>query len=449
MTGASTASSGGLAFGGVPAFSFQQPSAPAGTEDGRRPVRTHQPSYPPRDVVRGILRRKQVSLDLLSPQQAEFFGAMEREEELKSKEEVIAEEEEEEAEEMKKLFFPLKFAPPARGAKKEMAHGEVEEGRPPKEVEAPPIVRATRIDKIKALILCCLMIAFVGVCIGWETHEDESHSVFGLVGKACVTDCLGDREFRNFFVGNEDHFHSGDVSKQTCLSYTVTWDVSKFDSHNVSYIYLFLLQIIALTMHLDPRPSEDNVFAHARVDIVRVDETAVGSTSKTVVKSVEFGPPDAHERITFKDKVTVNWENPEHHHVINVYSETGVPLSFTLAATKQSPLSDKSVLIAALIMIFVYVFILLEVIHRTLVSIFGSMVALFFFFLMHNGETESIKVSTVVAWYWYHGRLLLATFSYFQLFNPLLLLSPSSLDHHASSRVEYFGTPFWYDGACW
>jgi hypothetical protein len=202
-------------------------------------------------------------------------------------------------------------------------------------------------------------------------------------------------------------------------------------------------------MHLDPRPSEDNVFAHARVDIVRVDETAVGSISKTVVKSVEFGPPDAHERVTFKDKVTVNWENPEHHHVINVYSETGVPLSFTLAATKQSPLSDKSVLIAALIMIFVYVFILLEVIHRTLVSIFGSMVALFFFFLMHNGETESIKVSTVVAWYWYHGRLLLATFSYFQLFNPLLLLSPSSLDHHASSRVEYFGTPFWYDGACW
>ena len=37
-------------------------------------------------------------------------------------------------------------------------------------------------------------------------------------------------------------------------------------------------------------------------------------------------------------------------------------------------------------------FILLDVLHRTLVSIFGSMIALFFYFVIHNGETESIKV---------------------------------------------------------
>jgi len=42
-------------------------------------------------------------------------------------------------------------------------------------------------------------------------------------------------------------------------------------------------------------------------------------------------------------------------------------------------------------MILVYLFILLEWIHRTLVAIFGSMVALFFFFLMHGSETESIR----------------------------------------------------------
>lgn len=219
MMGASTATSeGGLAFGGVPSLSFQQPT-PMSVDGAGRPLRKQQPSYPPRDVIRGILRRKQVSLDLLSPQQAQFFGAMEREEEL------VEKEEEEEEEEMKKLFFPLKFPPPPKGVgKKEKAHGvgEVEEGRPPKEVEAPPIVRATRTDKIKALILCCLMIAFVAVCIGWETHEDESHSVFGLVGKACVTDCLGDREFRNFFVGNEDHFDSGDVSIRYIVHATKT-----------------------------------------------------------------------------------------------------------------------------------------------------------------------------------------------------------------------------------
>ena len=56
-------------------------------------------------------------------------------------------------------------------------------------------------------------------------------------------------------------------------------------------------------------------------------------------------------------------------------------LTYTLYASRLSPLADHSVLIAALIMIFVYFFILIEVIHRTLVAIFGSMVALFFFFL--------------------------------------------------------------------
>lgn len=41
--------------------------------------------------------------------------------------------------------------------------------------------------------------------------------------------------------------------------------------------------------------------------------------------------------------------------------------------------------------IIVYIFILLEIIHRTLVAIFGSLVALFFFFMMHGGHTESIS----------------------------------------------------------
>lgn len=65
-------------------------------------------------------------------------------------------------------------------------------------------------------------------------------------------------------------------------------------------------------------------------------------------------------------------------------------LTFTLYASTLAPLAEHSVLIAALIMIFVYIFILLEVIHRTLVALFGSFVALFFLFLMHGGHTESI-----------------------------------------------------------
>lgn len=41
-------------------------------------------------------------------------------------------------------------------------------------------------------------------------------------------------------------------------------------------------------------------------------------------------------------------------------------------------------------MVVVYMLILVEVLHRTLVAVFGSMVALMFFFVMSHGETESI-----------------------------------------------------------
>jgi Na+/H+ antiporter NhaD/arsenite permease-like protein len=152
-----------------------------------------------------------------------------------------------------------------------------------------------------------------------------------------------------------------------------------------------LIQVIELTMHMDPRVQIDGINDQARVEIVRIDEDANGSKYQTAVHTLLFGPPDEKERATFKDKIVVDWDDSGNHHVINVYSELGNPLSFTLAAQKQTPLSKHSVLIAALIMVAVYVFILIEVIHRTLVSIFGSMVALFFFFLIHNGETESIK----------------------------------------------------------
>jgi hypothetical protein len=147
-------------------------------------------------------------------------------------------------------------------------------------------------------------------------------------------------------------------------------------------------------MHLDPIHQEEDIFEKAKVEITRIDDS--DSNNQTVVETIYFGPPDKHYRKTFTEKIKVDWTNPENHHVINVYSATGTQLSFTLAASRQTPLSQYSVLIAALIMIAVYVLILLEIIHRTLVSIFGSMVALFFYFLMHDGETESIRVSSLL-----------------------------------------------------
>jgi hypothetical protein len=145
-------------------------------------------------------------------------------------------------------------------------------------------------------------------------------------------------------------------------------------------------------MHIDPYPRADDteIVDGVLVEIVQLEN---GSTSgdQRSVKTITFGGPDEHHRKKYSDKLKVDWENPDKRHVLNVTSKSGNNLSFTLAATRQTPLSNNSILIAALIMVVVYIFILLELIHRTLVSIYGSMVALFFYFLMHNGETESIK----------------------------------------------------------
>lgn len=154
---------------------------------------------------------------------------------------------------------------------------------------------------------------------------------------------------------------------------------------------ILLKQVLSFVLHVDPKPNEQYESSEINVDIVRLDEDSDGNEVQTVVNSQVFGPPDSYEREKAKSKVVVDWEYPDKTHVINISSSTGSPVSLTLAAMRQTSLSQQSVLIAALIMVLVYVFILLEWIHRTLVAIFGSMIALFFFFLMNGGETESIS----------------------------------------------------------
>ena len=172
-------------------------------EDGVYSHRERQTSQPPRaGVVGGILRRKQVSLDLLAPN--EFFDIPEEDKEV---EEV----------ETPNVIFPLRFAPRVHNGNKGGGgghgghggggHGDVEKGS-----GAPPIRKAMRKDKIMAIILACLLTAFVGVCVGWKTHEEKDHSLFGIVGTACVTQCLGDKDYRNFFLAHHDHFELKDVS---------------------------------------------------------------------------------------------------------------------------------------------------------------------------------------------------------------------------------------------
>lgn len=150
--------------------------------------------------------------------------------------------------------------------------------------------------------------------------------------------------------------------------------------------------MISLVIHIDPNPSEETQSDNEiNVDIIRLNQGSNEEEIQTIVHTVKFGPPDEYKRVSQNSKITVDWDSPSNHHIINITSKNEKSLSLTLAAMRQTSLGQYSVLVAALIMIVVYIFILLEWIHRTLVSIFGSMVALFFLFLVNGGETDSIR----------------------------------------------------------
>jgi Na+/H+ antiporter NhaD/arsenite permease-like protein len=214
------------------------------------------------------------------------------------------------------------------------------------------IIRATRSDKIKGAICFALMFALTIVTAAWETHLDKESFLRTPVGMACVTECEGDIETRDFLNGHY-HFKDGEV--------------------------------LDMFMHVDANSPAAEAEEHIFADIVGADTGNLKAT-------VKFGDVDEEERKTYEKRVTVDFENPEEAHVINVRTESGgFEVSFTLAAYVLTPLAQYSELIGLLIMIVVYILILIEVIHRTLVAVFGSMVALMFFFVMSGGETESIE----------------------------------------------------------
>jgi Na+/H+ antiporter NhaD/arsenite permease-like protein len=402
--------------------------------------------------MKGMLRRKQISLDLLGPN--DFFSApLEEEEELATgaadrmptmkedeeegiedkKDELLAKEEE-----MKKLFGPLRFSKPMKkrtggsgghGGRpsssgtedfydeevsdaferyaaanaqletqvnsmkaylkdegvltdkifqaskdiertqaevmedeallkktllKKQAGEEVAPSETPDIQSDDGIAKASKSDKIKAIACFFIMLALTIVICAWKTHEDEESYLRGPVGLACQTNCTGSPD-KDFFAGHA-HFKSG--------------------------------QVIELTMHMDP-----NYHAHHAHEKVYVE--VFGHETETLKKVIEFHPP-LEERETEHTKFTVDFETPEEFHVLNIYtghsseSDIDYDVSFTLAAKVLSPLAQKSEIVAACIMIIVYILILLEVVHRTLVAIAGSMVALMFYFIMHRGETESL-----------------------------------------------------------
>ncbi|KAL7567342.1 hypothetical protein ACA910_010242 [Epithemia clementina (nom. ined.)] len=217
------------------------------------------------------------------------------------------------------------------------------------------IIRATRSDRIKAGICFVIMLALTIVMTTWNTHMDEESFLITPVGLACLTDCYGNTETRNFFAGGQDTLANGEV--------------------------------LRLLIHVDANEE-------AALNELGLLCQIVGQETQQVKAVVHFPPPDAEDRETHEERVTVkHWNNASEPHVVNVLNDNGgdLPLGFTLQVKVLTPLAQQSEVVAALIMFVVYLLILLEVIHRTLVAVLGSMVALLFVFIMDGGETESIQ----------------------------------------------------------
>lgn len=238
------------------------------------------------------------------------------------------------------------------------------------------VKKATRKDYYITTFLFVLMCALTGIIAGWQTHLDESHSIFGVVGLACVTYCPGNTETKDYFHGNSN-FGSGEVVELVIGLDPIHHDEYDGGDHEP--------QDNGSGHRWLAEEDHEGIDAYLRVDIVGVESGLIKWTGK-------FGPA-SQVRETFVERVdTDGWEDAEEGHVINSYSTQSpdIELAFTMNASTLTPLADHSEIVAAVIMVVVYVFILLEIIHRTLVAIFGSLVALFFFFLMHNGHTESV-----------------------------------------------------------
>ena len=223
------------------------------------------------------------------------------------------------------------------------------------------IIRATKRDYVVAGVLVCVMTILLGVIIGWETHIPHGTTIFGTVGLACQTPCEGDVTTRNFFLSGVSSFKDGDLLKiGSYIDPVISDDHHNDETHHETYLI---------------------------VDIVSVDGV--------VKDSVKLGPAGTHERLFFDEYVEVDsgFESPSDEHILVVHSsgeDEHVELSFTLYGQDLSPLANYRIIIGALIMILVYVFIVAELIHRTLVAIFGSFVALLLYYLMNRGNTEEI-----------------------------------------------------------
>ena len=343
----------------------------------------------------------------------------------------------------------------------QQAQEETEMKLAPIEVD-PGIKKAGRSDFIYTGVLICVMIAFTGVVLGWHTEIDEDFSVFGTVGLACSTQCLGHLESQNYLRAHK-HFETDNVlhlkmrldpnpdeeaytlvqlvgaetgetkkvvefgppEPEEHTTYETDVDVD-FDHPGEEHI----LNVFStnegteLTQKECTSPcfgnlTSQNYFSNEKSSFVKGeyiqlvmqlfpsehDNTFVnlvikGADSGQIKQNVTFGPAPRHEPGYFTRTIEVGFDNPGEEHIIDVYSNNeedpnvefmlsaytnnNTILSFTLYTMQLKPLAKYSELIAALIMIVVYLFILLELVHRTLVAIGGSVVALFFLFLMHN-----------------------------------------------------------------
>jgi len=198
------------------------------------------------------------------------------------------------------------------------------------------IIRATKKDYKKLALLICILLFYSGVILGWNTSDHNDRVVEGELGIACVTPCKGNVKTRDFFYGHNT-FSKDDV--------------------------------LEIQAYVDPTPAEDTY--------LEVKVVAYSHGSDNLEDTVEFGPIDNEKRTFFKERVYAsNFKYPNVKHVMKIHSSTAMDLTFNLNVKVLNDIAKHSVAIAAVLLVIVYVLILFEPIHTSLIAVFGAFNAL-------------------------------------------------------------------------
>lgn len=118
-----------------------------------------------------------------------------------------------------------------------------------------------------------------------------------------------------------------------------------------------------------------------------------GQNGKTSQKRIElshrFGNPD-----NLPVKVASSDPNSTSHYILTITTDRKLPVAISLSISSLQDISTKGVILAGVVLIFLYILIIFEIVHRTLAAMIGATAAIACLTLVH----ERPGLDKVISW---------------------------------------------------